>query len=61
MKPIEGAEIITYGQKVYITQVVQEGRNQRIYLEQSIVVPGVEYTRDYITPSEIQSYVETNF
>ena len=28
-----------------------------IYLEHSIVVPGCEYTRDYIYPKEIQEII----
>ena len=30
----------------------------RIYLEHPIVVPSVEYTRDYISSDEIQRYVD---
>ncbi|MFO7968823.1 MAG: hypothetical protein R6U15_01780 [Candidatus Izemoplasmatales bacterium] len=57
MKPIEGAEIITYGQKAIITQVVTVNKRRRIYLDSQIVVPTMEYVRDYIDESEIQSYV----
>jgi hypothetical protein len=57
MKPIEGAKIITYGQEVTISQVITIKGKHRIYLEHPIVVPTVEYTRDYISPDEIDSYV----
>lgn len=58
MKPIEGAKILVYGQEVVISQVVQINNKTRIYLEHPIVVPGIEYTRDYISPTEIQEYLE---
>ena len=58
MKPIEGATIITYGQKVKISQVIEQNNKYRIYLEHPIVVPTSEYTRDYITVDEIQKYEE---
>jgi len=56
-KPIEGAIIVAYGQEVKISQVVTIKGIQRIYLEHPIVVPSVEYTRDYISSDEIQKYV----
>ena len=52
-KPIEGATIIAYGQEVTITQVVTVKGKHRIYLEHPIVVPSVEYTRDYISSDEL--------
>ena len=58
MKPIEGAKIVAYGQEVKIAQVVIIGKKKRVYLEHPIVVPGKEYTRDYISPDEIQKYLE---
>ena len=58
MKPIEGAKIVAYGQEVKIAQVVIIGKKKRVYLEHPIVVPGIEYTRDYISPEEIQRYLE---
>jgi len=58
MKPIEGATIIVYGQEVKIEQIITINGKQRIYLEHSIVVPSVEYTRDYISKEEIQNYVD---
>ncbi len=57
MKPIEGATIITYGQKAVITCVVKSGDKYRCYLNHPIVVPTAEYTRDYIDSSEIDRYV----
>jgi hypothetical protein len=57
-KPIEGATIVAYGQEVKIVQVVTVKGNHRIYLEHPIVVPFVEYTRDYISSDEIQRYVD---
>lgn len=57
-KPIEGAEIIAYGQKVRISQVVTVKGKHRIYLEHPIVVPSAEYARDYISRDEIQRYVD---
>ena len=54
-KPIERATIIAYGQEVKIVEVVTK---HRIYLEHPIVVPSVEYTRDYISSDEIQIYVD---
>lgn len=58
MKPIEGAKIVAYGQEVKITQVITVGGKKRVYLEHPIVVPGIEYTRDYISPEEIEKYLE---
>jgi hypothetical protein len=57
MKPIEGIKIIAYGQEVRIAQVVTVDEMHRIYLEHPIVVPGREYTRDYISAEEIQKYL----
>lgn len=57
MKPIEGATILTYGQEVKISQVVNVKGKNKIYLEHSIVVPTKEYTRDYINENEIQKYI----
>ena len=57
-KPIEGATIVVYGQEVKIAQVVTVKGKHRIYLEHPIVVPSVDYTRDYISSYEIQSYVD---
>lgn len=57
MKPIKGTIIVAYGQKVKIAQVVIIKGKYRIYLEHSIVVPSVEYTRDYISIDEIQRYI----
>ena len=45
-----GDEIIVYGQKVKIESI----ENDRIILEHPIVVPGVEYTRDYINIKELE-------
>ena len=58
MKPIEGATIIAYGQEVKIVQVVTVKGKHRIYLEHPFVVPSADYTRDYISSYEIQSYVD---
>lgn len=57
-KPIEGATIIAYGQEVKIAQVIDINGKYRVYLEHSIVVPSKEYTRDYISPKEIQRYIK---
>ena len=57
-KPIEGATIVAYGQKVKIVQVITVKGKHRIYLEHPIVVPSVIYTRDYISSNEIQKYVD---
>ena len=57
-KPIEGATIVAYGQKVKIVQVMTVEGKHRIYLEHPIVVPSVIYTRDYISSNEIQKYVD---
>lgn len=57
MKPIEGALIVAHGQGVRITQVITVDGRSRIYLEHPIVVPGEEYTRDYIDTREIERYV----
>ena len=57
-KPIEGATIVAYGQKVKIVQVITVKGGHRIYLEHPIVVPSVIYTRDYISSNEIQKYVD---
>lgn len=57
-KPIEGATIVSYGQKVKIVQVITVKGKHRIYLEHPIVVPSVIYTRDYISSNEIQKYVD---
>ncbi|MFW5847486.1 MAG: hypothetical protein ACOCVF_01015 [bacterium] len=56
-KPIEGATILTYGQKAVIVQVVTVKGKHRCYLSQNIVVPTKEYVRDYIDSSEIQRYI----
>mgnify|MGYP003621589757 CR=1 FL=1 len=56
-KPIEGETIVAYGQKVKIAQVVTVKGKHRIYLEHPIVVPSVEYTRDYISNDEIQKFI----
>lgn len=45
-----GDEIIVYGQKVKIESI----ENDKIILEHPIVVPGVEYTRDYINIKELE-------
>ncbi|MFA5068204.1 MAG: hypothetical protein WC466_09280 [Candidatus Izemoplasmatales bacterium] len=58
MKPIEGSKILVYGQEAVISQIVQVNNKTRIYLEHSVVVPGAEYTRDYISIEEIQKYIE---
>ena len=58
MKPVEGARIVSYGQKVTITQVVDIKGKIRIYLDHPIVVPEINYTRDYISVDEIQKYIE---
>lgn len=57
-KPIEGAAIVAYGQEVKIVQVVTIKGKDRIYLEHPIVVPSVEYIRDYISSDEIQRYLD---
>ena len=57
-KPIEGATIVAYGQKVKIVQVITVKGKHRIYLEHPIVVPSVIYTRDYISSNEIQKYID---
>ena len=56
-KPIEGATIVAYGQKVKIVQVITVKGKHRIYLEHPIVVPAI-YARDYISSNEIQKYVD---
>jgi hypothetical protein len=48
LKP--GDEITVYGQKVIIESI----EDDRIQLVHPIVVPGVEYTRDYIYISELK-------
>lgn len=53
-KLIKGTTIIVYGQKVKIKKVITQ---QLIYLEHSIVVPSVEYSRDYISSDEIQQII----
>ncbi len=55
---IEGALIVTYGQKVRISQVVTVRGKHIVYLEHPIIVPTKEYTRDYIEPEEIDKYIE---
>lgn len=45
-----GDIIMTYGQKVVIDYI----ENNTIYLKSSIVVPTIEYTRNYININEIQ-------
>lgn len=57
MKPIEGATIVAYEQKVKILQVVTIKGKHRIYLEHPILIPSVKYERDYISSHEIQKYV----
>lgn len=58
MKPIEGATIVVYGQEVKIVEVITIDGRSRIYLEHPVVVPSIEYTRDYISNNEIQKYVD---
>jgi hypothetical protein len=58
MKPIEGAIIVAHGQTVKIAQIVIIGGKHRVYLEHPIVVPGIEYTRDYLSVDEIDEYVD---
>jgi len=53
-KLIKGTKMIIYGQKVKIKEVITQ---QLIYLEHSIVVPSVEYSRDYISSDEIQQII----
>ena len=48
MEPTEGAVIKAYGQTVTIDEVEYVGGKVRIYLEHPIVVPGREYTRDWL-------------
>lgn len=57
MRPIEGATIISHGQKAVITCVVKSGDLYRCYLDRNIVVPTIEYTRDCIDSREIQRYI----
>jgi hypothetical protein len=54
-KLIKNTKIIVYGQKVKIKEVITQ---QLIYLEHSIVVPSVEYSRDYISSDEIQQIIQ---
>ena len=51
-----GKIIIAYGQEVKVLNVVisEIMSTHRIELEHPIVVPGREYTRDWITQNEIQ-------
>jgi hypothetical protein len=53
-KLIKGTKIIVYGQKVKIKEVITQ---HIIYLEHSIIVPSVEYSRDYISSDEIQQII----
>lgn len=54
MKPIVGTTIIAYGQKVKIDEVVKIKGKYWVYLEHPIVVPSIEYTKDFISCDEIQ-------
>jgi ribosomal 50S subunit-recycling heat shock protein len=58
-KYVEGSKIKVYGQWATIAQIVTINNKIRIYLESQICVPDVEYTKDYISESEIQEYDPT--
>jgi hypothetical protein len=57
MKPKPGDLIITYGQKVMVESVMEFMGDYFYYLEHPIVVPTMEYTRDYIKECEVQKII----
>lgn len=58
MRPIEGVRIIAFGQQTTVLQVVELNNNRFMcFIEPSIVVPSIEYTRDYIADNEIEKYL----
>jgi hypothetical protein len=56
--PEEDAIIRTYGQEAEVLRVekIPKSHLYRVYLFNPIVVPGREYTRDWVTSDEIQEY-----
>ena len=50
-----GDTIIAYGQQATIESIEFVGKRTRYNLTHSIVVPGMEYTRDYVYKNEILS------
>ena len=61
MRIMEGMQITAYGQQVRIANIVNEQNKDRFYLRHPIVVPGKEYTRDYVSKEEIQEVNEAEY
>lgn len=53
-KTMIGAAIVAHGQEATIVNVVTVDGKMLVYLDHSIVVHGLEYSRDYVDVSEIQ-------
>lgn len=53
-KQMIGSTIVSYGQTATVVDVVTVDGEMLVYLDHPIVVPGAEYTRDYVKVSEIQ-------
>ena len=53
-KPMVGSSVLVYGQQATIVSVVTVDGEMLVYLDHPVVVPSLEYTRDYVKVSEIQ-------